>query len=851
MARSLIPVDIAIDTFEVWVSRTNDVVSSLATEVISANSSLGVTGNSSVGGTRNAHLFGTFSANTLVATSGIRGGNNASSANLTISSNTIITGVTFSSTANSLYTNTQYFTANVQANGTAFSILGTTATITSNVSITSANQVFNSNASVTAIKISGNSTSTNTTIGGNSFYVTANIVVTGTNHTIAGNVNIDGNTLFVDAANDRVGIKTTTPDASLSVNGTANVSGATRVGDTFTAVGAASLSSTLGVTGATTLSNTLTVSGNVALNSTGLHTVAGNVSFDTGTLFINSVNDRIGVNTTSPDASLTVNGTANVSGATRFGGNVVIAGASHTIAGNVNIDSGTLFIDATNDRIGVKNTTPDATVTITGTANVSGDYRVGGVTTLAGNVVVSGAAHTIAGNVNFDTGAVFVDALNNRLGIGTSTPDAALAVSGSANVSGDYRVGGNTTLAGNTTLSGTSHAVGGNVNFDTGTLFVDAANDRVGIKTTTPDATVTVTGTANVSGSTRIGGNTTLAGTLHTVSGNVNFDTATLFVDATNDRVGVGNSTPDATLTVTGSANVSGATRIGGVTTLAGNVVVSGTSHTVAGNVNFDSGTLFINSSNDRVGIGTATPDATLSVVGSANVSSDCRIGGNLAVVGTITGNVNFATGTVFVDSVNNRLGIGTSTPDATLSVNGTANVSGATRFGGNLTVVGTGAVTNTFASGNTTVTGFINVSSRATVSGNLQVNGTTTIGGPLTVNTNYVVDVTSNTNIGNNAASRVIYSWPKASYRSGKLMVFANNSGTNQVAEMVVAHDGAEDAQVTVYAVVASPFDAANTVAPLGTFNARINTFSSSVELIMNQIVSNTAVKVVAHLIV
>lgn len=80
--------------------------------------------------------------------------------------------------------------------------------------------------------------------------------------------------------------------------------------------------------------------------------------------------------------------------------------------------------------------------------------------------------------------------------------------------------------------------------------------------------------------------------------------------------------------------------------------------------------------------------------------------------------------------------------------------------------------------------------------------------------------------------------------------MVFANNTGpTNQMSEMVIAHDGT-NAYISVYGVISSPYDAANSTSPLGTFSAQINNISNDVEVLMSQIISNSAVKVVAHLI-
>jgi hypothetical protein len=64
-------------TFNDWINITNQVATALANVVVTANSSLGVTAG-------NAYVNGIFSSNTLVATQGIRGGNNSVSNTLII-----------------------------------------------------------------------------------------------------------------------------------------------------------------------------------------------------------------------------------------------------------------------------------------------------------------------------------------------------------------------------------------------------------------------------------------------------------------------------------------------------------------------------------------------------------------------------------------------------------------------------------------------------------------------------------------------------------------------------------------------------------------------------------------------
>lgn len=63
----------------------------------------------------------------------------------------------------------------------------------------------------------------------------------------------------------------------------------------------------------------------------------------------------------------------------------------------------------------------------------------------------------------------------------------------------------------------------------------------------------------------------------------------------------------------------------------------------------------------------------------------------DLGNLGDVTGggnaNANFDSGTLFIDSVNNRVGIANTTPDVTLRVTGAMGVSGNTTFTGSITV--------------------------------------------------------------------------------------------------------------------------------------------------------------------
>ena len=126
-----------------------------------------------------------------------------------------------------------------------------------------------------------------------------------------------------------------------------------------------------------------------------------------------------------------------------------------TNGGNWSLDEGTLFVDAANNRVGVNSTTPTVALDVTGTTrttdlNVTGtltaatfspaDVSVGTVTATTGNITnvaattVATSTLTASGNVNVDSGTLFVDATNNRVGVVTANPNTALHVVGTATV---------------------------------------------------------------------------------------------------------------------------------------------------------------------------------------------------------------------------------------------------------------------------------------------------------------------------------------------------------------------------------------------------------------------------------
>jgi hypothetical protein len=95
---------------------------------------------------------------------------------------------------------------------------------------------------------------------------------------------------------------------------------------------------------------------------------------------------------------------------------------------------------------------------------------------------------------------------------------------------------------------------------------------------------------------------------------------------------------------------------------VAGHLISDGTSNVslygglaVTSNLEVGSSNLFVDTVNSRVGVGTTTPEATLHVSGNAYVSSNLEVGSS----------------NLFVDTVNSRVGVGTDTPKESLDVVG------------------------------------------------------------------------------------------------------------------------------------------------------------------------------------
>ena len=137
----------------------------------------------------------------------------------------------------------------------------------------------------------------------------------------------------------------------------------------------------------------------------------------------------------------------------------------NSVTGNVNFDSGTLFVDSVNDRVGVGTTTPSYKLHVAGTGYTSGNFTSGGIietlTTVQSSsgsdlsLNANGANRDVFFKVNSSTLAM-VQGSTGNFGVGTASPSSKLSVGGNPPLSG--------ILAGVSAANGISLALSDNTN---------------------------------------------------------------------------------------------------------------------------------------------------------------------------------------------------------------------------------------------------------------------------------------------------------------------------------------------------------------------------------------------------
>jgi hypothetical protein len=263
---------------------------------------------------------------------------------------------------------------------------------------------------------------------------------------------------------------------------------------------------------------------------------------------------------------------------------IVVGTAFTQTSGNANFDSGVLFVDGTNNRVGVNNTTPAHALSITGTlfagnTTINGDLAIGGVDAGPNFISFRGTTgdspnsynHTYIGeriHTASEASELFLFKGNDPLS--SAGPDRVRI--GAA----EFRVDTYTSE-----LSGTFETVASSANLTNRFIITNAGN--VGIGNSTPSSKLVVAGAVEL-------GNTTVTGFAN-VSGIVSADyyTASNNGNGTNYRIGddawLGDINSADTVGLKGQQNASyGYIKFGAAPTSLG---YNGTSLIYSSNVSF------------------------------------------------------------------------------------------------------------------------------------------------------------------------------------------------------------------------------------------------------------------------
>lgn len=492
--------------------------------------------------------------------------------------------------------------------------------------------------------------------------VVGNIEVNG-DVDINSDLNVDGGTLHVDGTNDRVGIGTTSPNHSFEVAGTSFFTGKMEIGGNTSFTGSLSIIQT-GFGDIFEFSDNS--NDNLVVSQPTNHNILfGPTTGLTNLHFRTNSTERltitkdgaIGIGTTSPGAQLEVAGQVKITGGSP-GLNKVLTSDVNGLAtwqtpnGGSDGDwtvSGNNIFSAVSGNVGIGTNNPTSKLQVEGNVDINSDLDV-------------------------DGGTLHVDSTNDRVGIGLNIPEEKLDVSGNIRASGTIQSGSSIVIDGSTNQI---TATGGTIRFDdenlttTGTTTTNAlilsgldcsANANGGALTANASGVVSCSDDDSSSGSSDFSNGGEAGGADRTLGNADNFDLGFLtnnisrFHIQNDGKVGIGTTDPLDQLHIEGSGTFDASLRLtntqGPQLSSWGISANNGFNQLIFSDRVNTTGRMFIGG-DGNVGIADNRPDANLEVVDDFMVSSSAGADGDLFIVKN-SGNV----------------GIGKTSPQATLHVN-------------------------------------------------------------------------------------------------------------------------------------------------------------------------------------
>jgi len=689
-------------------------------------------------------------------------------------------------------------TANIAGNTTLQGTLGVTDNVTLNKNVTivgsdtAATEYFKIKNASSVDKFIVDSSSGNTTISGTLGVTSASTLsstlnVTGVT-TLTGDLNTQSASVVNiqnTAINNVTGAIAGTAYASLVTYGALKVDGGASFAKGLIVGGDLKIYGQFDVDGAVSYSGNTIFKGNISVDNDGITPFKFNVTSSTGAV------TTIGIITTSnaTDASslgsgalvvspggasinnqLRVGGATTITGNTTLNSNVTIVGSNTAatelfkIQNGSSVDKFTVDSSSGNTTIvgtlGVqdvvtfsKNTDASALgsgalVVSAGGASINNQLRVGGDTTLTGDLAVNGGdittSQTTFNLINATASTVNFAGAATALTIGATTGTVTLRNANTV-ITGNLTVNGTTTTVNATTLTvddpvltlGGDTAPASDDNKDRGIefryfdvsaklgffgwddsssgyrLLENATNSseifsgtdarifagRLNLSAGTTSISSTsgaliVTGGAGISENLNVGGTTTLTGLLDANAG------------ATTDNIRIGIAGDNEIDTSTGNLTIDSA---GGTVTIDDILSVSGVTSVTSGTAQTVIGETYAS-------------DGALRVTGGAGISGNVAIGGDLRVFGSsvISGGVTYS---------------GAQSYNGVISQSNTADAATATSLTASINTAGGIAITKQLrVGGNTTLTGSLGVTGATTLSSTLAVTSLITANAGITI---------------------------------------------------------------------------------------------------------------------
>ena len=795
-------------SFGAWLNTTN-----LLTVMMSQNT---VTVDSTAGGSKstgNGYIFGSFGANTLFVGNSISGGNLTSNSTLFVLGNTVFQYAT----SNLISVNANTNGSNVSTNANTIYL---TTPITGNTTISGGVLYLNTvNVNIQNVL----------SVGGNTFITGA---LSSANLTTTTNVVTIGTSTY-HVANGNVGIGNTAPNATLQVQGNANVSGNVIIGG---ALSSANVTAAL-------------FTGNVTGNVTGTSSNATNLNSQPGSYYTNATNittgtlpyTQLGPNVVNTTSNFTVAGNLNFTGTNNYFSSIVYVGANvyaNTTAIQIGNTTSSIVSNATTISVGnsTVNTTINAT-SFSGTANNT-TYFNGTALSIVQGWITGNAATAYANSTNatnITTGTLPY----TQLGPNVVNTTSNFTVAGNLNFTGTNNYFSSIVYVGANVYTNTTAIQIGNT---TSSIVSNATTISVGNSTvnTTINATsfsgtsanainlggVPSTSYVNTSGSYTVTG-------IHTHSANLVVGNTTVNTQFSNSTILISNSTSTTTLGL-GSINV------GNTTT---NVVISNTTSSFGGNVSITGsltsanlttttntstfGTALYIASNGNIGIGNNTPAYSLQIQNSANIGGSLNVVGSLNVTGSLTynsispgslipnqtynytlGNTSYIWNTSYIkDMIANTITVGNNSVYGNATFYANISVTNSATFSNTISVTGNATFSNTIS-----VTGNASFSN-ATVSSNLNSLGILNLNNTATL-------IANSYTFNNSTATANVDLFLASTYRSAEYTIQLIDSSlatpAYEITKIFVTHD-ASQAYMTEYGQIYN-------TQLLGTFTSGIN---------------------------